>query len=182
MQPSEPRTVVTLVVLDEDHPWRDQVLALAPASRQEVYSGRAAQTLPEADADPKRTPFAVAADGAPVGFGVLDRVGILADLVDEPSRAVLLRAFYVDAAHQGRGLGTAAARALAPLTAAIYDDVELVVLTANLENPAAVTAYLRAGFVDTGTRYLGGAAGPQHVLVMAVPRPARRRRAATPTS
>ena len=165
------QTLVRLVVLDAGHPWRARVLALAPAPDQEVFSSRASQTLPEADADPHRTPFAVAERDVPVGFGVLDRVGILDELVDEPARAVLLRAFYVGADHQGRGLGTAAARAVPALAAELYDDVELVVLTVNEQNPAAVAAYLRAGFVDTSARYLGGEAGPQHVLVSSVPRP-----------
>ncbi len=163
-------TPVRLVVLDESHRWREQTLALAPAPEQEAFSSRASQTLPEADADPHRIPFAVVENDVAVGFGVLDRVGYLAELVDEPSRAVLLRAFYVAAVHQGRGLGTAAARAVPALAAELYDDVELVVLTVNQRNPAAVAAYLRAGFVDTSTRYLGGDAGPQHVLVSSVPR------------
>ena len=149
---------------------RKAVLALAPTPEQDVWSSSAATTLPEADRDPARTPFAVLAGGRPVGFGVLDRVGILHELVDRPERAVLLRGFYLDAAEQGAGLGTAAAAAVPALARELYPDVELVVLTVNVANAGAVAAYLRGGFVDTGTRYLGGAAGPQHLLVAAVRR------------
>ncbi len=154
--------------------YRPAVLAMAVLPEQEVYCGRAATTLPQADADPARTPFVVVHTirplGVVVGFGVLDRVGILAEIVDQPDRAVLLRGFYVDAGQQGRGLGTAAAAAVPRLAGSVFHDAELVVLTVNEENPAAVLAYTRAGFVSTGVRYLGGAAGPQHVLVAAVPR------------
>lgn len=148
-----------------DDALREAVLALRPLPEQERFSATSTRTLPEADADPARTPFAVLLDDVPVGFGVLDTVGYLAELVDEPSRAVLLRAFYLDAAVQGRGVGAAAARAVRSLAAALHPGVDLVVLTVNEANPGAVRAYLRGGFVDTGARYLGGDQGPQHVLV-----------------
>jgi RimJ/RimL family protein N-acetyltransferase len=160
---------VRLAVVTDD--LRDAVLALRPRPGQELFSGVAASTLPPAEADPHRTPFAVLADGEPVGFGVLDRVGYLAELVDDVDRAVLLRAFYLDAGAQGRGLGTSAVRALPTLVREQLPGAELLVLTVNERNPAAVRAYLRGGFVDTGARYLGGGAGPQHVLVAAVPHP-----------
>jgi RimJ/RimL family protein N-acetyltransferase len=163
---------------------REAVLALRPLPAQEVFSSHAALTLPAAEADPDRTAFAVLAGSTPVGFGVLDRRGNLGELVDDVPAAVLLRAFYLDASAQGRGLGTAAAAAVPRLAGQLFPDSRLVVLTVNENNPAAVTAYARAGFVDTGARYLGGSAGPQHVLVAAVPRvtssasPPRRRRTA----
>lgn len=172
---------VSLVVLTPNHPWRDQVLALDPGPGREIFSGRVARTLPAAEADPHRTPFVIAAAATPpipVGFGVLDRVGILAELVDQPSRAVLLRGFFVDLAQQGRGFGTAAARQVRELAAELHGDAELVVLTVNQTNLAGVSAYRRAGFVDTGTLYLGGPNGPQQVMVTSVPRRARLARAA----
>lgn len=162
---------VRLVVVEHsDEALRTALLALRPAPEQEEFSASADRTLPEALANPARTPFAVCVDGEPVGFGVLDREGYLDELVDAPERAALLRGFYVAAQHQGRGVGTAAAARVPVLAAALYDDAELVVLTVNERNPAAITAYLRGGFRDTGVRYLGGDAGPQHVLVAAVPR------------
>lgn len=138
---------------------------LRPQRSQIVFSGTTETTLPEAEADPARTPFAVVAGGRVVGFGVLDRDGILRDLVDDTHRAVLLRGFYLGAAHQGRGWGTAAARAVPALAASVHPGVELVVLTVNDTNTAARRAYAAAGFVETGTRYLAGPAGPQQVMV-----------------
>jgi RimJ/RimL family protein N-acetyltransferase len=144
---------------------RAAAVRLRPLPHQEEFSATAARTLPEAEADDDRTPFVVLAGERPVGFGVLDRRGYLADLVDAPERAVLLRGFYLDAAWQGRGLGKAAARAVRTLARQVHPDADLVVLTVNERNPAALAAYLAGGFVDTGARYLGGDAGPQHVLV-----------------
>ena len=154
------------VVQQSDEELRLALAALRPLPDQERFSSAAARTLPEALVDPARTPFAIVHAGEPVGFGVLDREGILDDLVDAPQRAVLLRAFYVASDRQGRGLGTAAARAVPGLARSLHPEAELVVLTVNQENPAAVAAYLRAGFRDTGARYLGDQ-GPQHVLVAA---------------
>lgn len=158
------------VVGDRDDDLPLALLALRPYPEQEQFSASADRTLPEAMANPARTPFAVLAGGEPVGFGVLDREGYLDELVDAPERAVLLRAFYVGARHQGRGYGTAAAAQVPQLAGELFADAELVVLTVNERNPAAVAAYSRAGFRDTGARYLGGDAGPQRVLVAAVPR------------
>lgn len=158
------------------------VLALDVLPEQGAYVLPASQTLAAAAADPDRTPFAVLAGDAPtptpVGFGVLDRGEHLAELVDEPGRAVLLRGFYVGAAHQGRGHGSAAARAVRSLAARVAPTAELVVLTVNESNAPARRAYARAGYADTGARYLGGAAGPQLVLVAGVQRPQRRAAAA----
>lgn len=137
---------------------RDAVLALAPGPDQEVFSGRAADTLPAAEADPSRHPVALLdGSGCPVGFFVLDETGHL-----------LLRAFFVDAAHQRRGH---AGRALAALPAYVrerFPQATSVSLTVNVRNVVAYAAYLRGGFVDDGELYLGGPAGPQHVLRLPV--------------
>ncbi|GAM64435.1 histone acetyltransferase HPA2 [Vibrio ishigakensis] len=45
-----------------------------------------------------------------------------------------------------------------------YSDYHAVYLTVNCKNPAAFQCYLKAGFVDTEELYLGGDAGPQHVM------------------
>ncbi|GAB2677362.1 GNAT family N-acetyltransferase [Thalassiella azotivora] len=166
-----------LHLLSEDDDLARAVTALAPTEEQEPFSSRAAVTLPEALADPDRHPFAVLAGDDPVGFGVLDRRGYLADVVDSPERAVLLRGFYLDAGAQGRGWGTQAARLVPALAADLPTDThprpELAVLTVNVRNERALASYLRAGWVDTERRYLGGDLGPQHLLVARVPRAVR---------
>lgn len=157
------------VIRPDDADLRAAVVLLAPTPAQEVFASRASVTLPAADADPARTPFAVLDGARPVGFGVLDRSGYLDELVDTPARAVLLRAFYLDAPEQGGGRGTSAAALVPGFAGQVLGQVELVVLTVNVANAAAIRAYTAAGFTDTGARYLGGGAGPQHVLVARVP-------------
>lgn len=167
---SEP-ALTRLHRLDGDDPAtvarRTAVVALLPLPEQEPFSSRAELTLPAADADPHRTPFAVEHDGVPVGFGVLDTGALLDEIVDQPERAVLLRAFYIDAGAQGRGHGRTAARLLRALARSVAPGADIVVLTVNERNPAAIRAYAAGGFVDVG-RYLGGSLGPQRIMAAAI--------------
>jgi RimJ/RimL family protein N-acetyltransferase len=142
---------------------RDRLLTLAARPEQERFAGRLADTLPAAEADPDREPVAILEDGEPVGFFVLHRGPGAAALAPEP-RDVLLRAFLVDAAAQGRGIATRALAALPDFVAARLPGVHRIVLTVNVENPVAIRTYRRAGFADSGALYHGGAAGPQHVF------------------
>ncbi len=75
-----------------------------------------------------------------------------------------LRAFSIGAAFQGRGLASAACHALGPVLAARYPWAASVALTVNRANAAAYRCYLAGGFADTGALYLGGRAGPQHIM------------------
>lgn len=153
-----------LVAVPPSGPLREAALRLAPHPEQEQFSGRADQTLPLAERDPARHPYVLLEDGAPVAFLILDETPSDAD----PSADLLLRGFFVDAAAQGRGV---AARAVAALPAVVRRDlprVRTVVLTVNVRNPAARAVYVRGGFVDAGELYLGGSAGPQHVLRLQV--------------
>lgn len=147
-------------------------LRVAPGQEDFVLLPRV--TLPVALDEPDRTPFAVLAAGAGsrssvVGFGVLDRHGYLDQVLDQPERTVLLRAFCIDAAHQGRGLGTAGARAARVLGGAVAPSADLVVLTVHGANTAGQRAYARAGFADTGARYTGSC-GQEWVMAAAVVR------------
>jgi len=149
-----------LVAVPPDGPLREAVLRLAPHPRQEEFSGRAGQTLPLAERDPARHPYALVEDGTPVAFLILDETPPPAD----PSADLLLRGFFVDAAAQGRGVATRAVAALPEVVRRDFPAARSVVLTVNVRNPAARAVYVRGGFVEVGGLYLGGSAGPQHVL------------------
>lgn len=77
-----------------------------------------------------------------------------------------LRAFFIDKKHQGQGYGLAATAVLKPYLHAHYADYYCLYLTVNCKNPAAYHCYKKAGFADTEKVYLGGAAGPQHIMFM----------------
>lgn len=142
---------------------REAVLALAPRADQERFCGRTRETLPAAQTAPDAHPVAILERAAPVGFFALHR-GPAAGALTPTPEDVLLRGFFVDATAQGRGVAT---NALAQLPAFVGEHLagaRRVVLTVNVENPRAIRAYKRAGFVDGGDLYHGGAHGPQHVL------------------
>nr|WP_262391391.1 GNAT family N-acetyltransferase [Nocardiopsis sp. CNR-923] len=156
---------------------RHVVLRHRLAPGQSRYTGLPVETLPRADADPARVPFAVVRTGvdltdpdtahdACAGFGIIDRVGHLRDLVDAPERAVLLRAFYVTPGHQGLGVGRAACSAplLDLLVAGVDPGAADIVLCVDEGNEVGLRTYRSAGFTPTGRRYVDGPNGPQTVM------------------
>ena len=142
---------------------RERLLALAPRPEQERFAGRLRDTLPAAEGDPEREPVAILEGDEPVGFFVLHRGPAAGELAPE-RRDVLLRAFLVDAAAQGRGIATRALAALPDFVSERLPGVRRIVLSVNVKNPVAIRTYARAGFADSGALYHGGAAGPQHVF------------------
>ncbi|WP_426990696.1 GNAT family N-acetyltransferase [Pseudarthrobacter sp. Y6] len=114
-----------------------------------------------------RFPYVVEAAGYAVGVLTLQAgAARLAGWPDEDS-AWLLRGFLIDRRHQGQGLGplaaTSAVEAAAKLTARRGTREAGVVLSVNETNPAGLSAYRTAGFVDKG-QYLGGSSGPQRTM------------------
>lgn len=114
-----------------------------------------------------RQPYLICCDDRVVGFFHID-----ADYANEyefaAARDVGLRAFFIAEAEQGNGFGRRAIEQLQSLISRDYPQAAAVVLTVNTRNPAAYHIYTQHGFRDTGALYHGGAAGPQHILRMAV--------------
>ena len=146
---------------------RQAAALLRPLPEQEQFSSCALLTLRAADADPHRTPFVVEHDGVAVGYGNIDALGYLPELTDDYADAALLRAFYIDAAHQDRGHGRSAVRLLPALVREVLPAARVLYLTVNESNPAGIRAYTAGGFTDVG-RYLGGQLGPQRVMTIPV--------------
>ncbi len=146
---------------------RAHVMALAPLPEQEPFSGAARDTLPAAELTPGRVGVVALADGVPFGFLMLD-VGPEVRVYAPGDGIVGVRGVYVDAASQGRGLGTEMLLALPPFARERYPDATHLALTVNTSNPRAIRVYLRSGFTDTGRLYYGGRLGPQHVLELAL--------------
>jgi GNAT superfamily N-acetyltransferase len=155
----------TLEVVPVTPELRAAVLALTPRPDQAGWSGEARWTLPAAEAHSDRLPCTALLDGTPVAFFILD-TSIDVRLYEPTPGTVGVRALYVDRSVQGQGIGTAMLRALPDLARRMFPDAQRLALTVNVTNPVAVRAYRRAGFSDTGRQYLGGALGPQHVLVL----------------
>lgn len=77
-----------------------------------------------------------------------------------------LRAFFVSERFQGRGIGKQAVQQLNTYLSIHYPHYDTVYLTVNCKNPAAKHCYESGGFIDTGELYLGGDAGPQHIMIV----------------
>ena len=101
--------------------------------------------------------------GQTVGFFKIDR-GYAARFDFAGSDEIGLRGVMIDRAEQGRGTGSAAMAALRCYLPPLYPGAPSVVLTVNTVNPAAVAAYRRAGFADTGALHHGGRISPQHIM------------------
>jgi RimJ/RimL family protein N-acetyltransferase len=158
---------VTVTLSEVTPALRAQVMALAPLPEQEPFSGAARDTLPAAELAPGRVGVVALADGVPFGFLMLD-VGPEVRVYAPGDGVVGVRGVYVDAASQGRGLGTEMLRALPPFARERYPGATRLALTVNTSNPRAIRVYLRSGFIDTGRFYYGGRLGPQHVLELAL--------------
>ncbi|MEX0340800.1 MAG: GNAT family N-acetyltransferase [Arenibacterium sp.] len=141
----------------------DRMLHIRVAPRQEKFSGTIQQAfrLNEAQVDF----HAICSGGRAVGFFKVDhgysRTHAFAHL-GEPG----IRAFMIDRQMQGQGLATAAIQALPVYLRRQYPEAGSVVLTVNMINRAAVRAYRKGGFVDTGDIHEGGQAGAQLVMRM----------------
>nr|WP_246149681.1 GNAT family N-acetyltransferase [Tritonibacter litoralis] len=108
-------------------------------------------------------------DTTPVGVFKIDR-RYHTSFTFAPVTDIGLRALIIDARVQGQGVGTAAMHRLAPHLAPLYPGANFVYLTVNFQNLTALSVYTRAGFENTGEVWLHGAAGPQAVMRLPLPR------------
>ncbi|MBW3549348.1 MAG: GNAT family N-acetyltransferase [Proteobacteria bacterium] len=142
-----------------------EVRALRAAPEQTACVGDHAFNLLDAERDPLSEPMAVFAGPAVVGFYRLDFApnAIAGRSLGAPS--VGLRAMLIDARMQGRGYGTRAVRACCADLRRRHPRRRVLALAVHRGNRAALAAYRRAGFLDSGEQLAGGDAGPQQLLL-----------------
>lgn len=148
---------------------REAVIALAVQPGQDIFVGTVADSLADVAVCPGSEALALLEKGEVVGYVRIDRTAAAVADHALAADAVALRSFLIDARHQGRGLGTHALAAIASYVAGRHPDRQRILLTVNVRNEGAIRAYARAGYVDSGTLYHGGSAGPQHVLWAPLP-------------
>ena len=138
-----------------DAPARDAVRGLAISARQVQYAGPVEAAIRKCEvADPRRLRgLALVECDAVVGFVLLYR-GELAPAW-APAGSAVIGGLRIDAACQGRGLGAAAMRALADWVAIHWPDCTGMALRVDDDNAAAIAAYERAGWRETGPRLQG---------------------------
>ncbi len=146
---------------------RPGLLALEPnPGDEEAWTGYGASIVPAAESDPTRHLVAIVAGGVVVGMLTLDW-GPRSRRYAAPSE-VGLHGFLIDRRQRRRGFARGALAALPAFARRHHPAATAIALTVNERNAAALAAYRGAGFVDHGERFLGGGAGPQHVLRLAL--------------
>ncbi len=132
-------------------------------AQQLKFAGTSTEFL--ADNDDSTDRHVIMRSGQVVGYFKIDKSYF--DNYDFcPQHALGLRSVVVDQAFQGQGIGLAAMKNLPTYLAELYPEYRAVYLTVNVKNITAKNCYLAAGFEDLKQLYLGGSAGPQHIMVM----------------
>ena len=145
---------------------RPAVVALRVHPEQMPFSGTMPEVLESAETDPDSEPMVVLVNGVPVGYYRLHFApGAVAERTF-PELTVGLRAFFVAADAQGQGIGRRALEAMVEDLRARRPDVQQLALSVNFRNAPAIALYERFGFTRDPEAYLGGAAGPQHVMTL----------------
>ncbi|MDA0149578.1 GNAT family N-acetyltransferase [Vibrio sp. LaRot3] len=153
--------MITISEMNSDH--LAQVSLLKVVEEQEKFVGTMDEIL--SDVNDEVHPHVILHQDKVVGFFLIDtyyQYGYDFCLQD----GLGLRAFFIDATEQAKGYGTRAVEALSGHLSLNYPRFKSVYLTVNCKNPAAYSCYQKAGFMDTGKLYHGGAAGPQHIMQM----------------
>jgi RimJ/RimL family protein N-acetyltransferase len=143
----------------------EAVRVLRVAADQQAFVGDTGFNLDDALRDSNSEAMAILVGATPVGFYRLDFAPTIVARRSIGEAAVGLRAFFLDAGWQGRGLGTRAVQACCDDIRARHPERRLLALNVNCRNVAAINAYRKAGFVDTGELHRGGRAGPQHLML-----------------
>lgn len=143
----------------------EEVKKVELAPEQVKFAGTAEEFL--LDGSDTTHLHVIKSDDSIVGFFKLD-VAYPESYEFCPQGAIGLRAFALDKNQQGKGMGTQAVEALFPYLKENYGAYHSIYLTVNCKNPRAFACYQKAGFNDTNQQYLGGAAGPQHIMVGAI--------------
>lgn len=99
----------------------------------------------------------------PVGFFILHATERVKEYSDNPS-AMLLTAFSINHAHQGKGYAKQGMSLLGEFVQIEFPDCNEIVLAVNHKNIPAQRLYMKVGFQDTERRKIGRI-GEQYIFV-----------------
>ncbi|MBY6196778.1 GNAT family N-acetyltransferase [Vibrio hangzhouensis] len=153
-------------------PVTEEVANLSVNSEQVQYVGIITDILSDSLPQQDENQWVIYSNDIAVGFFILDQA--YSQTIDScPKGAVGLRAFFIDKRYQGLGLAKAAITTiLTNYENWLNCDGADLYLTVNCRNQTAYNMYQKLGFDDTGELYLGGEAGPQHIMCFKSKKPA----------
>ena len=141
---------------------------LALTATQTVYAGDIAFNVDNAMAASDSDAMVVVLGDTVIGFYRLDYPSATFGKQSVDRRTATLRAFALDVAWQGRGLGLPVLAACCADLALRHPERVLLALNVHAANTIALQLYRRAGFVDSGEIMRGGRGGPQHLMLRAL--------------
>ncbi|MCD9007684.1 GNAT family N-acetyltransferase [Luteimonas sp. XNQY3] len=142
----------------------EAVRRLALTATQAVYAGDIAFHVDNAMAARDSDAMVVLLGDTVIGFYRLDYPTPVAATRDVDRRPVVLRAFALGMAWQGRGLGLPTLAACCADLARRHPGRPWLELTVHVANTVALHLYRRAGFVASEGMLPGGSGGPQHLM------------------
>lgn len=153
-------------------PVTEEVANLSVNSEQVQYVGIITDILSESMPKQGESQWVIYSNDIAVGFFILD-LAYSQTIASCPLGAVGLRAFFIDRRYQGLGLAKAAIETiLTNYENWLNCNGADLYLTVNCRNQSAYKLYQKFGFEDTNELYLGGEAGPQHIMCFKSKKPA----------
>ncbi|MEK4044541.1 nucleotidyltransferase family protein [Paenibacillus sp. FSL H8-0048] len=143
--------------------FRDQLLGFQLPAEQLQFTGLPGETLQDIREDAGKAGVVIVYEEQAVGFFILHTGEGISNFYQDYEGAVLLRAFLIDYASQGRGFAKAAMLLLPDFIRCHYPEARQIVLAVNEENYPAKQLYAIAGFKDNGLRRRGSK-GAQRIL------------------
>lgn len=153
--------MITITAMQRAH--LNEVAELEVANEQVQFVGTINEIL--LNIDENVHPHVILWNNQVIGFFLIDTT--YGDHYDFAKTYSLgLRGYFISHPFQGKGYGKKAISLLASYLQRYYSSYSHIYLTVNAKNPAARHCYLNGGFRDTNDLYLGGTAGPQHIMVL----------------
>ncbi len=156
MNPNSKLKIVPLSQVD-----RQRLLTLKVAPEQIPFVGEIDSLLTLVNEHLKA--YIVELESDPVGFFLIDE-NYQTTLTHIEKGALGFRAFLIDTQLQGQGIGQTVMKQLPKFLERDYPYATQLYLTVNCRNRVAYQCYIKSGFMDSGKLYLGGEAGPQHIM------------------
>lgn len=138
-------------------------------SDQLQFSGMPQDIIDRDKGNPLKHLVVIYARNEVAGFLELDESGDRKKYSNNPN-ALLLRGFSVNPKYQGRGIATGTIYALPEFLKKNFPDFDEVVLGVNARNTSAKKLFEKAGFEDTGRRFMR-TNGEQIVMSMRMENP-----------